>query len=248
MVKVSVIIPTIGRFTLNRAIESVINQSYKKWELLVINDQKEGSININFNHPQIYIHNNENLKGSNGARNTGIQKSLGEYVAFLDDDDEWHPHKLELQLQRMENDNSILSYTGKTIIEDDNLPRYVYRKYFFSPHLTLFFHNYIGTTSSVMIKKSIFNGNIAFDEKLNSVQDYDLYLRLLPHGKFSGIKMSLVTYYFQSNDHISTNIYGFIQSANRIFKKQYWYYKPLITLSLMIILLQKCFKVIKRKI
>ena len=82
-----------------------------------------------------------------------------------------------------------------------------------------------------MIKKSILNGNIAFDEKLNSVQDYDLYLRLLPLGKFSGIKMSLVTYYFQSNDHISTNIYGFIQSANRIFRKQYWYYKPLITLS-----------------
>ena len=106
---VSVIIPTFNRFkfVLN-AIESVKNQTYKDFEIIVVND---GSSDINYyNHTWgndiTIIHLPENTRkmfkfaSANYVRNIGIQNSSGKYIAFLDDDDIWLPKKLELQINK----------------------------------------------------------------------------------------------------------------------------------------------------
>ena len=246
MTKVSVVIPTIGRPTLERAVESVINQTFCNWELIIVNDNKNNPVELNVDNPQIKFFENEKTSGANGARNTGIKKSTGEYIAFLDDDDKWHKYKLEQQIKMMESNGNILSYTGINIIEGKNIPRYVYRSKFISPKLTLFFHNYIGTTSTIVTRKDALNKIDGFDERLNSVQDYDLYLRLIDLGNISGINSPLLTYYHQNIDHISLNIREFVSSAILIFWKQKWYYKPIILVGLNVILIQKCLKRLRR--
>ena len=98
-IKISVIIPTFNRaFLVKRAIQSVLNQSFQPYEIIVIDD---GSIDgtgelIKTEFPLIkYIW--QQNSGISHARNLGIQKSQGNWLAFLDSDDEWLPKKLEMQ-------------------------------------------------------------------------------------------------------------------------------------------------------
>ena len=120
MAEVSIIIPTKNRQDLlNLSIKSVINQSYKDWELFIVNDSTE-KILLNQSDPRIHLVENQLLPGANGARNTGINLSSGNYIAFLDDDDTWNSNKLARQVDIMQSSNSILSYTGKEIIYQKN--------------------------------------------------------------------------------------------------------------------------------
>ncbi|MDT3435479.1 glycosyltransferase family 2 protein [Haloarcula sp. 1CSR25-25] len=103
MPTVSVVLPTYNRGArLGRAVDSVLAQRVDDIEVIVVddgsNDQTEAVVD-SFDDPRVnYMAHRENLGGA-AARNTGIEASTGEYVAFLDDDDEWLPHKLENQLQ-----------------------------------------------------------------------------------------------------------------------------------------------------
>mgnify|MGYP006437461733 CR=1 FL=1 len=102
---VSCIITTCKRGQLlSRAIESVLNQTYKNIEVIVIDDcpceetRKIMNKYLIQHHNIIYIQNENNL-GPSGARNKGVFESKGEFIAFLDDDDEWLPEKIESQMQ-----------------------------------------------------------------------------------------------------------------------------------------------------
>ena len=104
IVKISVVIPTYNRpDTLKRAITSVLSQTCTDFEIIIVNDSHQErpvwDIINHFADERIRYFRNERSKGGNGARNTGIIKSKGEYIAFLDDDDEWLPDKLYLQQQ-----------------------------------------------------------------------------------------------------------------------------------------------------
>ena len=83
MPEVSIIIPTKNRQNLlNQSISSVINQSYNNWELFVVNDSTE-KIFLTQSDSRITLVENQSLSGANGARNTGINLSKGNYIAFL---------------------------------------------------------------------------------------------------------------------------------------------------------------------
>ena len=100
---VSVIIPTFNRQKyLKNAINSVLNQTYENIELIIIDDNSSDNTqsyveDINDNR-LIYIKNSKNLKAPK-SRNIGIEKSRGDYIAFLDDDDTWYKTKLEKQIK-----------------------------------------------------------------------------------------------------------------------------------------------------
>ena len=173
MAEVSIVIPTKNRpQLLNRAINSILKQTYEDWELFIINDaEKEAT--INFSDTRIQIINNKNKTGANGARNTGINLATGNYIAFLDDDDAWHEDKLLKQVNLMDTTKAILCYTGKKIIyqkKNTSITRFSYRTHILSPQFTLQLHNYIGTTSSIIIRRDLCNGNINFDEKSQETQ------------------------------------------------------------------------------
>ena len=245
MVEVSIIIPTKNRpQLLNRAINSIINQTYQNWELLIINDS-ESEVLINFSDSRIQLAKNSNKPGANGARNTGINLATGRYIAYLDDDDTWESGKLLKQVKIMESQNAILCYTGKKIIYQKNNKsqiKYSYNSTKLFPKLGLQFHNYIGTTSTVMIKSSILKEEVKFDENIQSLQDFDLFLRLAELGSFVGIPEFLVNYYFDGNiAHTSFEKIAFIKSAWQIFNKQKGIYRITILLSLTVILVQKIY-------
>ena len=245
MVEVSIIIPTKNRpQLLNRAIKSVIKQTHLDWELLIINDS-ESEVSINFSDSRIQLVKNSNKSGANGARNTGIDLATGKYIAFLDDDDTWKPEKLLKQLKIMESQNVILCYTGKKIIYEKNSKsriKYSYNSAKSHPQYWLQFHNYVGTTSTVVIKSFVLKEKVKFDEDIRSLQDFDLFLRLAEFGSFAGVPEFLVNYYFDGNiTHTSFEKIAFIKSAGRIFKKQKGFYRITILLSLTVISIQKIY-------
>src|SRR5438132_12765470 len=100
---VSVIIATHNRARLlRRAIHSVLAQTFEDWELLVVDDgstDNTETIAVSLQDLRICYLRHEVNRGLSAARNTGIRISRGEYVAFLDDDDEWLPKKLERELE-----------------------------------------------------------------------------------------------------------------------------------------------------
>src|SRR5690349_8602684 len=99
MARVSVIMPAYnpGRY-LDLAVQSVIDQSFKDWELVIIDDGSTQDISyIAGKHSAIRLIRQDNL-GLSIARNVGILSSTGEYIAFLDADDLWQPTKLERQV------------------------------------------------------------------------------------------------------------------------------------------------------
>ena len=110
---VSAIITTHDRHDLLvRAVKSVLSQTYKNLELIVVDDasdQRADELLKEFNLQYIYIPKEES-KGGNHARNTGILAAKGEYVAFLDDDDYWLPMKIEEQMAVMEEKQCELVY------------------------------------------------------------------------------------------------------------------------------------------
>ena len=116
---ISVIIPTYNRENIiTRAIDSVIHQTYKNWELIIVDDgskdKTEEVIKPYLKNHKVSYHYQKN-KGVCEARNYGIKKAKGEYIAFLDSDDEFEENKLSVQLCEMKkhNINSSSRYSFK---------------------------------------------------------------------------------------------------------------------------------------
>lgn len=99
---VSIVIPTYNRARfLGRLVRSVLNQTYKNFEVIVADDASTddtAEIIKTFKDDRIRYIRHESNAGAAAARNTGIKASRGEYVAFQDSDDEWLPEKLEKQM------------------------------------------------------------------------------------------------------------------------------------------------------
>jgi glycosyltransferase involved in cell wall biosynthesis len=197
--KVSVIIPTYNRKNMiGDAIQSVLNQTHRNFEIIIIDDASDDNteeVVKSFNDVRIkYILHKEN-KGGSAARNTGIKKARGKFIAFLDSDDWWHPKKLELQLLKMQTSriNPDLVYTGiKQVNNDGELIKEILPKFRGNILNELLNQNVVGTTSSVCLKKEIF-GNIGlFDENLPSRQDIDFWIRAAGKYTFDYVKTPLV--------------------------------------------------------
>lgn len=200
---ISVVIPTHNRADLlPRAIESAQKQTYRDIEIIVVSD---GSTDDTDSVVEKIKAEDNRIKycpyspghGGNYARNYGVEQAGGEYVAFLDDDDEWLPTKLEKQLNLFEADsNMVLAYTGVNVI-------YVNEKinYSFIPKdqgdlsRKVLLGNCIGSTSTAMVKKSVFEKSGVFDNDLDALQDFDLWIRVVQHGTVGVVSEELINYY-----------------------------------------------------
>ncbi|MCK5004741.1 MAG: glycosyltransferase [Candidatus Aminicenantes bacterium] len=197
--KVSVIIPTYLRtISLSKAIESVLNQTFQEFEIIVVNDGSNETETINilnkFRDARIKHFCNSRKKGANGARNTGILNAKGKYIAMLDDDDIFLPTKLEKQYNILENntDIGVVITQADVINEEDKLVRTIDDE--FSPEdifYNLIFNNSV-VHCSVMFRKDIVVEAGYYDENLNQAQDYDLWCRFIRITKFFQINEKLV--------------------------------------------------------
>jgi len=212
---VSVIIPSYNRFEyLKKTIQSVLNQTYKHIEIIVVNDgstkNTEAYDKANFGPTVQIIHLPEN-KGQSAARNEGIKQAKGEYVAFLDDDDYFLPNKISFQVRRMQETQLKMSATEALIgkgeyDEKKSYLRYNQDRYKISLCLKLWKyvpdivdskilnrHNVL-ITSGVMVHKPLLDKTGGFDERLHYAEDWDLWKRLVKYTDVLFIKEPLVFY------------------------------------------------------
>ena len=235
---VSCIITTYRRpiKVLKRALDSVINQTYTDTEIILVNDApedialvKEISALINSYEKNItYILPQSHL-GACQARNMGVEKAAGEYIAFLDDDDEWLPQKLEKQMECMEKENVALVYSshyfvtakGKKRKIEEPLAREGVNSQEFEYLLRV---NFIGSTSSPLLKKHALKAVGGFDKNLQSSQDHDLWLRIVREYRIYYLREPLVTLYY-SRDAISGNKKRVLQGYEHLLEKYASFYE-----------------------
>ena len=225
--KISVVIPTLNRInTLQRALDSVINQTYKPAEIIVVdNGSSDGTLKfLREQYPKVTIL-TENKIGVSSARNKGIKKSINQWIALLDSDDAWHPRKLEIQTSML--DSALKEYN---LIHTDEVwfrnNKHInqmkkHKKqggYIFERCLSLC----CISPSSVLFKKNILDKVGLFDESLPVCEDYDMWLKICSSEEVLFAQDKLTYKYGGHKDQLSKSYWGMdrfrIKSIENIIK------------------------------
>ncbi|MBP7507587.1 MAG: glycosyltransferase family 2 protein [Prolixibacteraceae bacterium] len=226
---VSVVIPTFNHenFVI-QAIQSVFDQTYKNYELIVVDDgstdNTKDRVSSLFDGRLKYIY--QANKGLSAARNTGIKYSGYEYVAFLDADDKWLPNKLELQVARMNQDPGIgllgcgyyvINEKGVIEMEVPGSPVKDQNKF----KKSLFIRNIVsGSGSGVLIRREVLSKVGFFDETLTASEDWDMWLRIAGYYKIDILEEVLVKIMHRSNSMSApVNAAKMLSNALKILEK-----------------------------
>lgn len=245
--KVSAIITTRNRLELlKKAVESVYNQTLIPHELIVVDDASDSEAIGQWCNAQkdrfskkgcelIYIKiPKDESKGGNHARNVGIKASTGNYIAFLDDDDEWLPQKTEKQLKLAEQTDSGVIYCGRIVreIEKDKILNEQTQNQ--SPDRRGDMHQSVlyiipANTSSLFISRKLLDDIGNFDEKLNFWQEYEMLIRAAQVSKFDFVKEPLYIYNIDKTDRhrLTNNFERWKQSVKFIRNKHKGLYRQL---------------------
>lgn len=232
---ITVVITTCKREPdiVKRAVQSVTEQTFSDWELILIDDspidyvyrsdietmvkQFENKYNIT------YIANEVN-SGACFSRNVGLNLAKGEYIAFLDDDDEWLPEKLEKQVNALSTAESRVALVYgpyyKIIDETKEIKKVDL------PLLSgMLFEelmkrgNFLGGMSMPMMKTACVKDVGGFDNLMQSAQDMDLFLRIAQCYEIISINCPLVYYHMHSGEQITTNPQKKIAGLERLIEK-----------------------------
>lgn len=190
---------------LNDCLESILNQSYKNFELIIINNNSTDStfkIINSFKDERIKYFNTEKDLSLGAARNLGIKYSTGSYIGFLDSDDLWLENKLEETIKTIELFDSSIIYSNVLYFNEKKSEKlYSNDKSF---NLDIFeqqIANYNLCISSCVINRFYLSKlDFYFDEKLEVCEDYDIFLRLLMLQNASFIPEILTKYRIHDNN------------------------------------------------
>lgn len=243
MTKISVILPVynVERY-IAEAIQSVLNQTYTNFELLVIDDESpDRSIEIcrTFQDPRIKIIHQKN-RGLAGARNTGIRHATGDYLAFLDSDDAWLPEKLEKHLAHLEANPQVgVSFSRSGFMDETGQPTGYYQM----PKLTgitpeyLLCRNPIGNGSAPVIRREVMSeigfSDTAevhyFDETFRQSEDIECWLRIaiLTDWEIEGLPEALTLYRVNAGG-LSASIFKQLASWENVIAKTRTYTPDLL--------------------
>ncbi len=231
---VSVLIPTYNRKNLLlRALKSVFDQTYHNLEVVVVDDASTDNTEKSLRKSRFwektsFIRHQEN-KGAPASRNTAVKNSSGDFIAFLDSDDVWHPVKIKKQIEVLqENPEYSLVFTkyqvhksGKTHTaphvdffpqkrSQNKLKKLLYKRSFI-------------LNSSVLVKRSCLKKAGLFDESLPSLEDWELWIRFADYCRFFFIPQVMVEKY-SPPDQITRDKKAFVQAIKLILEKhKNWY-------------------------
>lgn len=244
MVKVSVIVPVykVEKYVAF-AVQSVLEQSYQNFELLIIDDgSPDQSVEIcqQFTDPRIKIIRQEN-RGVCAARNTGIRHAQGEYLAFLDGDDIWLPQKLEKHVEHLENSVNVgVSFSRSALVDETghSLGTYLMPKLKVITPPCLLLDNAVGNGSAPVMRREVFEAikfsdgtteDCYFDEQLHHVEDLECWLRIAiqTHWQIEGIPEALTLYRLNSRG-ASTNLIRQFECWEKVLEKTRSYAPQLI--------------------
>lgn len=228
MTTVAVIIPCYrDSRTLSRALESVMAQSRRPDEIIVVNDASPETSEIEAvltAFPQVnYIVNSQN-QGLAATRNAGVQAASSEIVSFLDADDELHPQKLEMQLSLYRPARTISCCVARIGDErgTDGVVTYPLEpKYSVFTDSSVLVRRNILTGASMMLSRELFLSLGGYDESLRSCEDFDFWLRILDAG-IHVYDINLPLYLYRVNENgLSRNMLNISYWELEVVKKYY---------------------------
>ncbi|MBZ8182199.1 glycosyltransferase [Oscillatoria salina] len=223
---ISVIVPAFNaEKTIQETINSVINQTFSNFELIIINDGSQDStleILESIKDPRIKIFSYPNA-GAAVSRNRGFAKAVGEYIAFLDADDLWTPDKLEAQLSALQaTPEAAVAYSWSDCIDETSK--------FLRPggHISINGNAYakllmvdiLENGSNPLIHRQAFIEVGGFDESLQAGQDWDLYLRLAAKYHFVTVPRSQILYRISANS-MSADVWRLETASLQLISRAY---------------------------
>jgi glycosyltransferase involved in cell wall biosynthesis len=197
---VSVVIPAWNaEATVLDTVRSVLRQTFSAFELIVIDDgSTDATVELlrRVDDPRVRVHRCPNA-GLPAARNRGIERSTGEFVSFIDADDEWTPDKLELQLRALrESPGAGLAYSWTAFIDrrGDFLFAKERSRSEGDVYEDLVRHCFLASGSNALVRRSCLEEVGGFDTTLAAAQDWDLYLRIAARWPFALVPRYQVLY------------------------------------------------------
>lgn len=213
---ISIIIPLYNKdFIIKKTLQSVLEQTYKNYEVIIINDgSTDNSVNIasQFKDRRIVIHNQTN-KGAASARNLGIEKSKGELIAFLDADDYWFPNHLEEIVKLYLNYPDCGIYASRYFIKfsESKIIKVNYKNNILNSFRGILADYFkasmkfrIGLTSAIAVpRKILIENNLLFNSDVSSGQDLELYTKIAIKFLVAITNKYTVEYNFSINNQLS---------------------------------------------
>ena len=197
---VSVVIPAYNAArTLKSTVQSVFEQNTQDFEIIIVDDgSKDNTIAVaeSIEDSRVKIITQAN-GGASAARNTGIKAAEGKYVAMLDADDLWMPHKLERQLAVLNSEKDVSAVQSGVYFVDNDLEVISVRPCFRSKDAlldTLLFQNLPGLMSTLIVERAAFEKIGYLDTKLVILEDWELAIRLSRYCNFKSIEEPLALY------------------------------------------------------
>lgn len=223
---ISIIIPTYNRRELLvRAVQSVFDQTFQDWELIVVDDgSQDGSCKAlsPFQGRRFrYVY--QKHRGVSAARNLGIRLARFDWIAFLDSDDYWLPRKLQRQLERLEEcPHYRIIYTGEIWMRRGTRvnPKRIHQK-----HSGWIYHRCLPlciiSPSSVLLHRQLLRQNGMFDEGFPVCEDYELWLRISARHPVLFLNESLIVKTGGHSDQLSRSTWGMDRYRIRALEKTY---------------------------
>jgi glycosyltransferase involved in cell wall biosynthesis len=189
---VSVVLPTYDRRdSVRRAIDSVLAQTFRDFELVVVDDgSSDGTRDALTHYGESLTYVSQPNAGVPSARNTGIRRARGRIVAFLDSDDEWLPEHLGVLVEALERHPTCV--LASTCGDFDLRPCNSAGTHVVEPLPRLLIDNFVGYPSCVAVRTAVLRASGGFDERLLHFEASDLYLRLALHGPFALLRCGTV--------------------------------------------------------
>ena len=226
MPKVSIIIPAYNaESTIKCTIESVQKQTYRDYELIIIDDgssDRTAKIVREIADNRLKLFNYKN-RGLSTSRNRGIQQATGEYIAFLDADDLWTKDKLEKQIAILETNPEVgVVYSQTYYIDSQSSFLYYCDPVSFTGNVLpeLLLTNFLHNGSNPLIRKQAVATVGEFDSSLNSSEDWDYYLRLAALYSFAVVPEYQVLYR-RSGNNMSSNVAKMKQASYTVLERAY---------------------------
>ncbi|HBI6860839.1 TPA: glycosyltransferase family 2 protein [Enterobacter cloacae] len=227
---VSIIMPSYNSSnTISSSIQSVLDQKYENWELLITDDCSSDNtldiiLNFSKNDERIKVFSSKNNCGAGAARNNSIDKANGRYIAFLDSDDMWHEDKLVKQVDFMLKGNYALTYTAYSKINMEGQIRKEIKPPIKVNYNELLKSNVIGCLTAMYDAKML--GKV-YMPLIRKRQDMALWLSILKKIDFAYCLNESLAFYREGHSSLSSNKFKVLKSQWSFYRDHLGFSYPL---------------------
>jgi glycosyltransferase involved in cell wall biosynthesis len=197
-----------GEKFLREAVDSILNQTFEEFELIIIDDGSTDStlqIINSYHDPRIRLIENSQNRGQSYSRNLGIKESNGEYIAIMDADDIAYNERIQKQLDYLINNDAVICFTWAELIDSEGTVTGVKKT---TENLNLLrakllFECPLIHPTAFWRKSTFIQNDLWYDDQFTYAQDYELWSRAIRHVKFAVLGESLLKFRFRNDASIS---------------------------------------------